>query len=496
MTKPKRRTAKPVVKPRHVEIPEDVRRELRDYQRSVRPGHAQRRTIAEAFPSVLERYVAREHRAIVGALGAQCARPAHFICPCCGQLFICSPRAFIRPANETLALCARCRLCGNPARALPNVAPHLARDWDEDTNGRPAGDVSADDTRSYSWIHRAGCGRRYRTSPKRRLSGAGCPHCNPQRSMLECLLLTDLAALGVPVVGQHRFHPTRRWRMDIWAPVSGGPTFGIEVDGRHWHDPDEADDVLINAWCAENGVTLIRVRDHQLGALPGAHCTYVYFDPSESTVSVSRRLAVALAVELSTAPGAEQLRVRLQEFAETAQAHLDRPRASELLADLITPGPGHPSIEVRNPAVGAAWDRCLALNHGRRASDVRANTKRIIGYYWCGVEGHPPLIQTPLRATRWQRGVPCPVCRPRFKDAYPGRFREVMRALDEGLIPGLTETELTKVIHTSGRRVRARCGACGAVYPPLTEGPAEIREWTQRQRRTCACGHDPDGAQK
>jgi hypothetical protein len=64
------------------------------------------------------------------------------------------------------------------------------------------------------------------------------------------------------------------------------------------------------------------------------------------------------------------------------------------------------------------------------------------------------------------------------------------------LNPDITEAELAEVIHSSSMRVRARCGACGSVYPPLDEGPAEIREWTQRQRRTCACGHDPDGVPK
>lgn len=492
MTPRKPRTVAPVLKPRHLEIPADVKREVRDYQRGVRPGHVQRRTIEEAFPSILARYVAPEHRDFVAALGAQCAKLAPFLCPACRKPFMRAPRAFIRPANETVTLCDRCRVCGNPARSLLSVAPHLATEWDEERNGRPAGDASVDDTRPYSWVHRSGCGRRYRASPKRRLAGAGCPHCNPQRSVLECFLLTDLAALGVPVEGQKRFHPTRRWRLDLWAQFSGGPTFGIEVDGRHWHDPDEADDLVINAWCAENGVTLIRVRDRQLGALPGTHCTYLYFDPSEPTISVSRRLAGVLAAALATTPGTEQLRARLQQFTDTAQEHLNRPRALALLADLIAPDPDHPSIEASNPAMAAAWNRCLDLNQGRRANEVRADSKRITGYFWCGFEGHPPLCQTPLRATRWQRGVPCSACKPRFKDAYPGRFSEVKRALDEGLNPGLAEAELSGVIHSSSRRVRACCGACGAIYPPLDEGPAEIREWTQRQRRTCACGHDPD----
>jgi hypothetical protein len=407
-----------------------------------------------------------------------------------------TPRSFIRPANETVAICPKCRVCGNPARSLPTVAPHLSTEWDEETNGRPASDVSVDDTRPYTWIHRSGCGGRYRASPKRRLAGAGCPDCNPQRSALECFLLTDLAALGVPVVGQKRFHPTRRWRMDLWVQLPGGPRIGIEVDGRHWHEPEEADDAHINAWCAENGVTLIRVRDRQLGALPGAPCTYVFFDPFEPGIAVSRRLASALAAALAATPGTEQLRADLQQFADTAQDHLDRPRALALLADLVAPAPGHPSIETCNPVIAAAWDRCLDLNQGRRAAEVRADSKRITGYFWCGCEAHPPLCQTPLRATRWQRGVPCPACKPRFKDAYPGRFGEVKRALDEGLNPDITEVELTEVIHSSSKRVRARCGACGSVYPPLDEGPAEIREWTQRQLRNCACGHDPDGVPK
>lgn len=455
------RHIKPVSQPRYFCLPDDVKRELNAYRLSMRPGQAPRRRLGSAFPSVLTRYVAEEHRPTVALLGAQSRRPAPFLCPVCMRAFRRAPCCFLRPEAETLTICPTCRLAGNPARALATVAPQVAADWENEGNGRPPTLVSADDTRPYSWIHRGGCGERCLASVKRRVAGAGCPYCNPQRSKLECLLLTDLAALGVSVEAQKRFHPTRRWRMDRWLTLPTSQRVGVEVDGRYWHAPDDIDDVRVNAWCAENSVILIRVRDQALGPLSGAACRYVYFDPAEPTLAVSRRLAQALADLLPLHP-ASLLRDALRLFAQTAQAHLDEAGAFTLLRELITPGPGQVSIAGRNPRVAEAWNRCQDLNHGRRAENVRADTRRLTGYFWCGHEGHPPLRQTPLRATRWQRGVPCPACRPLFRAAHPGHYAEVQRAIGEGLVPGVDVAAVQRAKDTSSLRLRACCSSCGA----------------------------------
>ena len=174
-----------------------------------------------------------------------------------------------------------------------------------------------------------------------RTSGRGCPKCRTAISRIELRVFSELSEI-LGNVQHHKF--VGGVECDIL--IEGNRPVAVEVDGRYWHAEKFDVDVAKNNRLASLGVTVVRLRDRQLGPISD-HDVLV-----DETNLLPGDIA-KLVTTICSISGVERP-ADLDQYAAGSSFRADQ-RFSDLSERLPLPPVGKSLLEL-HPQLAAAWD--------------------------------------------------------------------------------------------------------------------------------------------
>ncbi|MBH0202417.1 MAG: hypothetical protein HP496_09015 [Nitrospira sp.] len=302
-------------------------------------------------------------------------------------------------------------------RSLADASPNLLAEWDYDNNVLAPTDLAPKSNFRAHWKCRFG--HKWEATVVNRVHNlSGCPFCTNQTSRLEIFILCELRSMFRTVDWRRKFDGTE---CDIYVPEK---SVAIEIDGEYWHKSKIKADQRKTAFFEAQGITLFRVRDSRLPAIPG---NTVPFAPSQPAIAV----CVTLVAEIHSKYPDDVLRQYLaagvqrneRDFREMI-ARLPAPPKGETLADLY-------------PDVAAEWD--YEANLPLMPELFSPGSDQKVG--WRCALGHKWLATIKNRA---KNGSDCPEC---YRQA-PHRTRQRLAAkigtLQDAAKPFLTMWDYAK----------------------------------------------------
>ena len=153
------------------------------------------------------------------------------------------------------------------ANDLQTLNPGLAAEWDHERNGSLKPSDVLSHSAKHVWWKCPICGKSWRAKVNNRANGRGCPNCMPQgTSFIEQTLYYYLKKVFPDAENRHR---VGRFEFDIFLPSIN---MAIEYDGAFYHTGEEAmaREARKNAFCKEQGIELVRLREKPLAESDGA----------------------------------------------------------------------------------------------------------------------------------------------------------------------------------------------------------------------------------
>lgn len=297
------------------------------------------------FPEIAAEWDSKRNDRSPREISAGSKYLAHWKCRQCGRLWVATVNNRTKKTRAT-----GCPACGETQRraslqsrilrqsgSLEKKIPELAAQWHPTRNSNlTAADVTAGSNVKVWWL----CERKHawRTTPKSRASGSGCPECsNAKTSRLEIYILCELRSIYRDV----------RWRekiagkeCDIYIPRI---RLGIEIDGGYWHADSLDGDRSKSRAIKREGVTLVRVRDDRLPPITGH---VVKFANSENQSVTTLRL-----IEYLT--GLYTSRGLFKYFREGRRR--SRKAYQAIVRSLPSPPPGESFLDY-HPTRASEWD--------------------------------------------------------------------------------------------------------------------------------------------
>lgn len=147
------------------------------------------------------------------------------------------------------------------SNSLSTLFPELSKQWYQPKNGNlTPHDVRPGSSKKVWWKCIRGNDHIWKTSVKDRVSGTGCPKCNPSTSAPELRIFCELKAIFPST--QHRAIISG-FEVDIYIPELN---FGIEYDGSYWHQDKMLKDQEKNL-NLQSKIFLLRIREQGLPKL-------------------------------------------------------------------------------------------------------------------------------------------------------------------------------------------------------------------------------------
>ena len=152
--------------------------------------------------------------------------------------------------------------------------PELLVEWDYNRNDKSPEEYTSGSQKSVWWICKKG--HSWKTAIAYRCKGTGCPKCSEERqvSFPEKTILYYLRKIIPDIQANYRADWTSSYEMDMYLEDQ---KIAIEYDGIYGHSkPDGiARDVRKNKVCADNNVTLIRIREHGCPSTESSSIDYI-----------------------------------------------------------------------------------------------------------------------------------------------------------------------------------------------------------------------------
>lgn len=274
--------------------------------------------------------------------------------------------------------------------SLAERYPRVASEWDSEKNTVSASEVSSASDMNGWW--NCGYGHTYQSRVYlRTLHGAGCPQCRPSSSRFEIRIYTELKNLLDKV----------RWRakinkkeVDVYLDEYH---LGIEYDGKRWHKNSIVRDRDKNAKLQAVGVSLIRVRDSELGKIANDDLTYER-NSDEFTLMV--RLVNKIIAHIKKQGYASREVRKLRRYAK-GSGLVGQEEYSQLV--FFLPGPeATASLKALHPEIAAQWD----YERNRPLIPERFHPSSNVLVWWKCVKGHAWRTSVAKRTV----GRNCPYC--------------------------------------------------------------------------------------
>ena len=152
----------------------------------------------------------------------------------------------------------------NPNKSLAVVNPTIAKEWHPTRNGKLTPDAVSYGSGLRAWWKCAKGHEWDAVISSRTNLAAQCPICNPQSSVIEFRVYTELKKVFSEYEVIHRYRRGGSAEIDVFIPSLN---IGIEIDGGYHHAAKLLNDEAKNKSCIEDGVQLFRLRDERLKLL-------------------------------------------------------------------------------------------------------------------------------------------------------------------------------------------------------------------------------------
>jgi hypothetical protein len=158
-----------------------------------------------------------------------------------------------------------CPICSRhkvvDSNCLSTLYPEIARQWHPIKNGKlTPREVAPGTAKKIWWKCPKGDDHEWQATVNHRTCGTGCPKCNPDYSIPELRLFSELKTIFPQA--QHRVL-INKCEVDIFIPEMN---LGIEYDGFYWHQ-DKFEKDLAKNLALDSTIFLIRVREEGLPLL-------------------------------------------------------------------------------------------------------------------------------------------------------------------------------------------------------------------------------------
>jgi hypothetical protein len=163
--------------------------------------------------------------------------------------------------------------------------PEIAKQWHPTKNGNlKPNDVRPGSTKKVWWICSRGDDHIWETAVKDRTQGTGCPKCKPSSSAPELRIFCELKYIFP--TAQHRTFITG-YEVDIYIPELN---FGIEYDGKYWHQNKIQKDQEKNL-ALQSEILLLRIREK---GLPKLSNTDIALKTEEISVALIKEILLSI----------------------------------------------------------------------------------------------------------------------------------------------------------------------------------------------------------
>lgn len=136
----------------------------------------------------------------------------------------------------------------------------LKKEWDYDKNsGLEIGNMTKGKGVKVWW--KCQYGHEWESSIASRVRGSGCPCCKRSHSRIEIRIYTEIKNIYNHTINGHKI---KGKEIDIFIPDH---RIGIEFDGCRWHLGKENKDIKKTIFLENNGIRIIRIRQHPLKKL-------------------------------------------------------------------------------------------------------------------------------------------------------------------------------------------------------------------------------------
>jgi len=152
----------------------------------------------------------------------------------------------------------------NPNKSLSVVNPEVAQEWHPTKNEKLTPESVSYGSGLKAWWKCAKGHEWDAVISSRTNLAAQCPICNPQSSIIEFRVYTELKMVFSKYDVIHRYRRGRPDEIDVFIPSL---KIGIEVDGGYHHTTKLDNDEVKNKSCLDEGVQLFRLRDENLKLL-------------------------------------------------------------------------------------------------------------------------------------------------------------------------------------------------------------------------------------
>ncbi len=265
---------------------------------------------------------------------------------------------------------------------LQTIDPELASEW-HPTRNYPLTPqtVGASSNKNIWWICRFG--HEYRCRIVDRRKGVGCSECSKRfrTSLTEQTIRFYISRYYDSVLSGYRPSFLNGAEIDIYIPEE---KTGIEYDGQQYHKNVRRDQKK-DALCAQNGITLIRIREPNCPVIIRDDPTIILSDLSDASLSEGiDKLIICLGIK----------------DAGEIDVAKDKRAIISFFRDSAISG----SVDEVFPSLAQEWD--IGLNEGLLPSNIPATYSKD-KYYWkckkCGYSWSASLGER-------IRGSSCPVC--------------------------------------------------------------------------------------
>ncbi len=257
---------------------------------------------------------------------------------------------------------------------LATTNPELVDEWDFSKNhGLTPAMVMHGTEKKVWWICKKGHSWKAYISP--RTKGVGCPICSSERntSFPEFAIMYYLSQVEDNVIHSYK---DLGFEVDIYIPSK---KIGIEYDGAFWHRNKQKKDKEKNKNCSDNGITLYRFRENELGSLNDSSIDIICYEkefPQKLTELIEKLYHTILDIDLD------------RDFAKINEYREFKEKENSLV--------------VMNPELAAEWN--YERNGKLKPEHVtRSSGKKV---WWIGKCGHEWMAVVSSRVM----GNGCPYC--------------------------------------------------------------------------------------
>ena len=269
-----------------------------------------------------------------------------------------------------------------------------------------------------------------------RTSGCGCPYCAKelQSSYPEKVFYFYIKKVFKDAVSNYHFTELNRFELDVYVPSL---KIGIEYDGERWHQ-SVGKDLEKNKFCANLGITLIRIREPKCPVIDDVSSICIIRDNKkagldETIKELFAKISKIIGVEVST--------------------DIDLVKDASKILELVDPVTKENNIFTLYPHLENEWD--YAKNGSVLPTTLSFGSDKQV--WWICPKGHSYHASVSSRA----RGRGCPICSGKKVEKGINDIGTTHPEIASEWCKELNSLKAEDVSAGSSKKVWWECSACG-----------------------------------